>query len=386
MALKDSSPEKWVYKEHTRIKHNILMNYLSPWMVKLGKYYRHIIFVDGFAGRGEYFDENGKLLAVGSPIKALQVANSLLEKAKEKNRPPYFDNFTCICLEKDTDNYKNLKEVLSREYEKLKFKNSLDYILKNDEFALAAEDIIRKIKYELAPSFFFIDPFGFSGVPFKLIKEILSLPRTEVFFNLMTRDINRFLNLESNRENLRSLYSNMKWKDICSALYGQERDVALKNLFIENLYSEGKSKYVSSFRMCMNERYQTLYYLIHATNHFDGFKIMKDIMFKQSSFGNYEYSGPYDAKRKGQISLFDLSGADYVDTNRLEKILIDRYKNKYVKWEQILKDIYKDTEYIETHIRKAVNNLIKKGLAFVEKNTENKKVGKIGPGDMVKFL
>ena len=42
--LKDSSPEKWVYKEHTRVKHELLRKYLSAWVIKLGKFHSKVIF------------------------------------------------------------------------------------------------------------------------------------------------------------------------------------------------------------------------------------------------------------------------------------------------------------------------------------------------------
>jgi hypothetical protein len=37
----------------------------------------------------------------------------------------------------------------------------------------------------LPPTFAFIDPFGWTGVPFQLIKEILANKSCEVLFNFM---------------------------------------------------------------------------------------------------------------------------------------------------------------------------------------------------------
>jgi len=51
----------------------------------------------------------------------------------------------------------------------------LDIEFFNDEFANVASRIIDEYSDRLAPSFFFIDPFGFSGVPFEVIKNILSM-------------------------------------------------------------------------------------------------------------------------------------------------------------------------------------------------------------------
>ena len=36
MSYKDSAPEKWVYREHIRVKHELLKKYLYVWIIKLG--------------------------------------------------------------------------------------------------------------------------------------------------------------------------------------------------------------------------------------------------------------------------------------------------------------------------------------------------------------
>jgi len=66
--LKDSDPEKWEFKEHTKVKHILLKKYLAAWIQILGSWSNRICYFDGFAGRGEYTDGT-----LGSPIIALEV-------------------------------------------------------------------------------------------------------------------------------------------------------------------------------------------------------------------------------------------------------------------------------------------------------------------------
>lgn len=47
---KNSDIRKWEYREHTRVKHELLRKYLYAWIIKLGKFHRRIVFFDGFAG------------------------------------------------------------------------------------------------------------------------------------------------------------------------------------------------------------------------------------------------------------------------------------------------------------------------------------------------
>jgi three-Cys-motif partner protein len=118
--VKDSAPEKWEYQEHTRVKHELLKKYLYAWVIKLGKFYRRVVFFDGFAGKGEYTDGT-----LGSPVIALELANRLLEQCESKKQRPYFDQFVCVGIEKDPQNFENLQNVIERERAKLKFNNRL---------------------------------------------------------------------------------------------------------------------------------------------------------------------------------------------------------------------------------------------------------------------
>lgn len=348
---KDSAPEKWEYREHTKVKHELLEKYLYPWTIKLGSFHRKILFIDGFAGRGEYTDKTGKVVAVGSPVIALQLANSLLEQAKERKRQPYFDKFICICIEKDADNFNNLQGIINREREKLKFKDKLEAVVINDEFANVVNEILKEVGARIAPSFFFIDPFGFNGVPFETVKSILSLPRTEIFFTFMTRDINRFLAVPSVERILDELYPTSEWRDIYQIKDWQKRDQALKDLYIKSLLEDAGVKHVWAFRVCMDEKYQTLYYLIHATNHFDGLKIMKDIMYRQGASGMFAYLGPEESKYRGQLKLLD------EDINSLQRYLTNRFKGEHKTFGEILEETYMDTRFVETHYKSALRQL-----------------------------
>ncbi|MBA7637785.1 hypothetical protein ES703_45434 [subsurface metagenome] len=128
---------------------------------------------------------------------------------------------------------------------------------------------------KIAPSFFFIDPFGFSGVPFETVKSILSLPRTEIFFTFMTQSISRFLALPNVEEALDELYPTSEWRQILNR--SEERDQALKDLYIKCLHKIAGVKHTWAFSVSTDKKYHTLYYLIHATNNIDGHKIMKEI-------------------------------------------------------------------------------------------------------------
>ena len=377
--VKDSAPEKWIYREHTRVKHELMRKYLYAWIIKLGKFHRKVLFFDGFAGRGEYIDENtGKVLRVGSPIIALKLADELLQRCKERGRQPYFDKFICIAIEKDGDNFRNLQIVVSKELERIEFKDKMDIKLINGEFANVVTELVEQVGVKIAPSFFFIDPFGFSGVPFEVVKNILSLPRTEIFFTFMSRDINRFLKLPQVEKHLDALYPTSEWREICKIRDWQERDRRLLNLYIKSLYEEAGVKYVWPFRVCMDGKYQTLYYLIHATNHFDGLKIMKDIMYKQGASGEFAWLGPKESFYRRQQKLFD----DTIPS--LKKYLLNRFKGETKTFDEILEETYADTRFVEPQYRQALKELEKEKKIKVERVTSKTSRG-LGGKDKIIF-
>ena len=352
--MKDFAPEKWEYKEHTRVKHILLEKYLAAWIPILGKYNPRICYFDGFAGRGEYIDGT-----LGSPLIALKIADQ---------RSKYYDKLICFFIEKDEDNFTNLEEVLKREKPNIKNWGKIEVEKKNDEFANVIEGIFEDMTegYVLVPSFFFVDPFGFSGIPFHIITRILSNPKTEVFFTFMVRDIARFIRLSELEETFNSLFGTEKWKGILAS--SQKPEVALIDLYREQLHEAAKIRYSYPFRVCTSERVQTLYYLLHATNNYKGHSIMKEIMFNQSALGNFAYLGPQDIAARSQMKLFEIDSIE-----SLKDYLLKRFKSRKISYNRIQEEVcvpwYSEPPYINTHYNQALKALEKERKIRVDRVT-----------------
>jgi len=342
MSYKDSTPERWEYREHTRVKHILLEKYLSAWMPILGRRNPKICYFDGFAGRGEYTDGT-----LGSPIIALKVAD---------RRAQYFGKLFCFFIEKDDDNFKNLENILEREKSNIKNWEKIEVAKEKDEFAEVIEgifDYLEKEKSILAPSFFFVDPFGFSGIPFRIIEKILSNPKTEVFFTFMVRDISRFIKNQQLRDTFTELFGTEEWESVIEL---PNREKALIELYRKQLHEKIGVKYSLCFRVSESERLRTLYYLIHATNNFKGHTIMKEIMSKQSAHGSFAYLGPEDVSERSQTRLFDIH-----DTGQLKKYLLESFKGETLTYDDIQEKVcqpwYSEPPYIDKHFRQALKEL-----------------------------
>lgn len=348
MPLPDDSLEKWDYKEHTRVKHEIMSGYLEGWTKILGKSHDLNIF-DCFAGRGR-FPEGVE----GSPLIVIRT----IAKIREQTGRP--KGASCIFIERSKNNFKNLQAEINRERENLpqRYGDWLNVECFNDEFANVASRIIDKYGESLAPSFFFIDPFGFGGVPFEVIKNILLLERTEVFMTFMVRDVNRFFESSHHTISIEELYGINNVQETLQNKYSNfPREHALLKLYRDQLHEGAHVKCTLPFKISADERLQTTYYLIHATNHSKGCELMKEIMYKAGTEGRFGYLGPAE----GQLALTQFTGL-----SKLKEFLLNRFNGRTLSYRDLRYKTLMDTEFIKKHYREALLELEHEGKISID--------------------
>ena len=98
------------------------------------------------------------------------------------------------------DNYIDLARQII-----LKLRIKIVFILggREKDYRKLINEILDKYS-NLAPSFFFIDPFGFK-IKLKTLKRIMSVKRSEIILNFMFDSINRFMILKQNEKNMKEL-------------------------------------------------------------------------------------------------------------------------------------------------------------------------------------
>ncbi len=186
MVLSDRDPKKWALGQHTAAKHAVLARYMKAWLPILAYSARarkrpaELVIVDGFAGRGTY--SKGE---PGSPLILRRIARDVVSTRVA-------DEIELFFVEKDPDNHAELQRVLAAEPA---IPGIVPHPPERSDFATAARRILGPdhLGVRPRPAFWFVDPFGFSGMPLSLIREILRPPRSEVFITFMAREANRFL-------------------------------------------------------------------------------------------------------------------------------------------------------------------------------------------------
>jgi len=104
-----SAPKEtiWELEPHSLGKHIVLRRYLKAWLPILGTTQGKIVFIDGFAGPGEY--TNGEQ---GSPIIALDAFAS--------HQAPITASVAFLFIEADKDRAANLERLVQPYRERLK--------------------------------------------------------------------------------------------------------------------------------------------------------------------------------------------------------------------------------------------------------------------------
>ena len=222
----------WQLEPHTRAKHEILKRYLQAWMVILsqGKF-SEILYIDGFAGPGEY--EGGE---VGSPIIALDTAPGF--------KPPLTAKVHFLFVEERDDRADHLRKQVALRTRPPNFKVIVEGgVTFETAFERRFPEFVRNGR--LIPTFAFIDPFGWNGVPFSLVKQILANPSCEVFVNFMYEEINRFIGHRDQVANFNSYFGTDEWKRCVAASDPRTRNRCLHDIYLQQLHTA--AAYVRSF-------------------------------------------------------------------------------------------------------------------------------------------
>ena len=223
----------WEMQPHTEAKHAILKNYLNAWLPIMTSWNGRVVFLDGFAGPGRY--TGGEL---GSPLIALEAAL--------KHRQPIKSQVLFLFIEADLRRFQHLQGILDSVYQPRLAGTPFSYQAINGKFDNAMGRVLGELEESsllLAPTFAFIDPFGYSDTPFTMIQRLMKQPRCEVLINFNYEELNRFLLLESQWPHFDQQFGTGQWRTGV-ALAGESRQQYLHDLYktqLENGAGSGTS-------------------------------------------------------------------------------------------------------------------------------------------------
>lgn len=226
----------WSIEPHTQIKHLILRRYLGAWLPIMARHNGRILIVDGFAGPGRYMGGEE-----GSPIIALK---ALLDH-------PHFQRFlrkrevVFRFIEGEEDRAAALQDELRKFEASRLIPEWVKYDVLQGEFAPLMTQVLDKLESEskrLAPTFAFIDPFGFAGVPIEVIARIVQNPHCECLITFMYEAVNRFISHPDPKiqTHINQLFGTEEWRIILKESDPATRRHRIVDLYCQQLIQQAK--------------------------------------------------------------------------------------------------------------------------------------------------
>lgn len=266
----------WDLEPHTKGKHLVLRAYLDAWLPILGSAHSRVLFIDGFAGPGEY--SGGE---EGSPQIAMRALVD--HSAAIKTSVVYF------FIEKDEARAKHLESVVDSWKGKVPASTSVNVVTGTfDDTMKVILDYLDEQKKQLAPALVMVDPFGVAGTPMSVVSRLLQNPRCEIYFSLMYEFLNRFRSSEEFEPHLDEMFGCKDWRDLKDIEDGEARRAALYKLYSDQLRKAG-AKHVIHFDIFDGNRLK--YSIFFASRHEIGADRMKAAIWKAAPDGDFAFRG-----------------------------------------------------------------------------------------------
>lgn len=288
------------YRAQTRVKHEILAAYLEPYFRIVGTANAKLIYLDGFAGPGAYQKADTGETIDGSPLRALKLIGSDATFSKKVE---------AIFLEHDAILHGQLEQAVNS------FAVANPQIRKPTTtcctFSAGVGKLLAAVNGNLAPTFLFVDPCGVSGTSFEAIKNVMACKSSEAFIFFNIDGVRRIAGLDKLSDVLIELLGSQQRAEalfvgLRNTADAWKREEMILASYRQALREDMRVGFTIPFRVESEEQKKTSHYLIHATNHRLGFKIMKEVMWSrgrsETGTGDLQF---VQASKTNYIPLFD---------------------------------------------------------------------------------
>ena len=358
-------PTLWPLDDHTRGKHMVLREYMDAWLPIILSKFNKAMFVDAFAGPGEY--ENGEL---GSPVIAL---NALAEHSSQRMMTGQIDY---VFIEERSDRFEYLEKIIDHQRARGSVPDICQITMLNDTFAHVLPTLLKEISSERMPTFVMIDPFGVSGIGMKHIRHLMAYPSVEVYVSFMYEFINRFKEEDTFGIPLDDLFDCQDWRQGIDMSESRARKKFFYELYRSQLKLAG-ARYVLDFELY--ERNQLKYALFFGTKSDQGCDKMKRAMWKVAPLGGYTFR----SDNLGQLSF----ASKVVDFSELERALIAEFgMNQPTTIEAIEEFMCSDRILFHSgHLKGCLADMERADALIVDQSPRKRRAG-FPPGTRLHFV
>ncbi len=263
------------YKEQTRLKHEILSDYLPAYFHLLKRHQENLVYLDAFAGRGIYRNATTGEEFAGSPIRALQLICG---------NPEFTRRVSTIFVEADGVSADSLEAEVGEFTES--HPDIRRPLILRGAFADQVGRVLDEVNDSLAPCFLFVDPCGISGVDFATVRRVMQIPRCEAFIFFNVNALRRVAGLDGVNQHVIEMYGSEEraaraLRAHANLPTAREREDSLVEEYRLACIEEMNARYVIPFRVEHEQRRTVSHYFLHVSKHPRGFSIMKDVMWRR---------------------------------------------------------------------------------------------------------
>lgn len=354
----------WPLRPHTEGKHLVLRGYLNAWLPIMGTWNGRILFIDGFAGPGEY--SGGE---PGSPIIALRAMQE--HRAKETITA----EVVFIFIESDPERVEHLDSLVAGIESEIPANCRVEVVEgKFDRSMTKVLDQLAEQGSNLAPALVMADPFGVSDTPMEVISRILDNDRCEVLISFQYESISRFMSTPEFRNHLDDLFGTDEWRPALE-MEGDEKRDFLFNLYERCLRNAGAEQVV---RFDLYRKSHLVYSIFFGTQHHTGSDRMKAAIWSVAPGGDFSFRGT-----RSQLTL----GVEEPDYGVLRQALCDRFNGEgLVTIEEVIEFVSSDqTDFHKGQLKTPVLKPMEdEGLLTADEDSRNYR-GTYPDGTRIRF-
>jgi three-Cys-motif partner protein len=338
-------------KEQSEVKAAIVTKYFWAWarvmVPQAKKRTNRIAYIDLFAGPGRYKDGTRS-----TPI-------LLLEQAIQD--PDMRQMLVTMFNDANEDFSRSLEKAIYSlpGVERLKYPPKVSHFEVGEEIARMFEEM------RFVPTLFFVDPWGYKGLSMNLIGSVLKDWGCDCIFFFNYNRINMGLGNDLVRDHMNALFGKVRADSLrmkLEAMDAYERELTIVEELVEALQCMG-GKYVLPFRFVNDCGSRTSHHLIFVSKNVLGYKIMKDIMAKESSrteqgVPTLEYN-PADARFP---LLFELSRP----LDDLAEMLLSEFAGQTLTMQEVHRKHHVGRRFIERNYKDALRILEAQGQIITD--------------------
>jgi three-Cys-motif partner protein len=344
------SEQYWTsYSNLQRVKHDVIREYLNGWFPILGSWAGRVLYIDTHAGRGRH--ATGEL---GSPLVALRT----FVDHKYRQRVLSASEVRFIFIEKNASNLRALNAELA-EYEPLPAGVAVESHPGDSQKVIGDALTYLKAKGQrMAPSFAFVDPYGFS-ISYGLLRDLMAFGSVELLVNVMWRYLDMAIaqarTVDGKADLLDFVFDTSSWRDAINAPdFDQRAEQALS--LIKSVVG---ARWATPVWMQGANR-ETEYVLLHLTNHEAGRDLMKRTMWRvcPSSDGRF-------IARKGDDPAQGVLLTLAPDLGPLREHITGVVRRAPTRW-QGLYSIVRDMSWLDSQVNEVVRELLRSGQLLAD--------------------